>query len=34
MPGKTNANTINALAFEKHLETNLFALSDEIMNRN
>ena len=31
---KNKRNTINALAFEKHLETNLFALSDEIMNRN
>ncbi|HQH10280.1 MAG TPA: RNA-directed DNA polymerase [Bacteroidales bacterium] len=31
---KNKRNTINALAFEKHLETNLFALADEIMNRN
>ncbi len=26
-------NTINALAFEKHFETNLFELHEEIMNR-
>jgi len=31
---KNKRNTINALAFEKHLETNLFTLADDIINRN
>jgi retron-type reverse transcriptase len=31
---KNKRNTINALAFEKHLEANLFVLSNEIIERN
>lgn len=31
---KNKRNTINALAFEKHLETNLFALVNEVLSRN
>jgi retron-type reverse transcriptase len=31
---KNKRNTINALAFEKHLEANLFALANEIIERN
>ena len=30
---KNKRNTINALAFEKHLEANLFALANEIIER-
>ena len=30
---KNKRNTINALAFEKHLEANLFALASEIIER-
>ena len=30
---KNKRNTINALAFEKHLEANLFALAIEIIER-
>lgn len=30
---KNKRNTINALAFEKHLEANIFALSNEIIER-
>ena len=31
---KNKRNTLNALAFEKHMEANLFLLSEEIVNRN
>lgn len=31
---KNKRNTINALAFEKYLESNLFALANEIIERN
>jgi|SRR5690554_4399896 len=30
---KNKRNTINALAFEKHLEANLFALANDIIER-
>lgn len=31
---KTKRNTINTIAFEKHFEANLFALANEIIERN